>query len=57
MVWNLAANTVIDFFGEDEEARVLNVVDRHWQYLVPRWYKWAFYPSYVMRRAYFIIVV
>ena len=31
MVGNLATNAVIDVFGEDEKARVLNVVDRHWQ--------------------------
>ena len=30
-VWNLATKAVIDVFGEDEKARVLNVVDRHWQ--------------------------
>ena len=36
VVWNLAPNAVIDVFWEDEKARVLNVVDRHWQYLAPR---------------------
>ena len=42
VVWNLTPNAVIDVFWEDEKARVLNVVDRHCQYLAPRWYKWVF---------------
>ena len=44
-VWNLATNAVIDVFCEYEKTRVLNVDDRHWQYLAPRWYKWAFFTA------------
>ena len=52
-IWQ--TNAVIDVFCEYEKARVLNVDDRRWQYLAPRWCKWAFYHSCVMRKAHLCI--